>query len=177
VTKIVLLFWIFIKSTCTSFAGLASLPEIRHELVDERRWLTDEQIDRSIVVTRTTPGPVGVWIVSVGYMADGWPGAVAGWLAMSAPALVVILLVACFGGRARHPRIRSMLQCVVLASASLLVLAAIPIGRDALNGPLAIAIAIVALPLLLAKRIDTVWIVAGAAAVSLAASMIGVAIA
>lgn len=172
--KFFVLLWIFLKSTCTSFAGLASLPEIRHELVEERGWLTDEQIDQSVVITRTTPGPVGVWVVSAGYMADGWPGAIAGWIAMAAPSLLVIVLVGYFGRRAQHPRIRGMLQCVVLASATLLVLAAIPIGRDALASPVTIAIAVVALPLLLMKRINTLWIVGSAAALSFTASMIGV---
>jgi chromate transporter len=177
VTKFVVLVWIFLKSTCTSFAGLASLPEIREELVEQRQWATDAQLDESIVITRTTPGPVGVWVVATGYMVDGWPGALAGWIAMAAPSLVVIVLVGYFGKRAQHPRVRGMLSCVVLASATLLVLAAIPIGRDALTGPLALAIAIAALPVLLAKRkrIDTAWIVAIAAAVSLAGSLIGVA--
>lgn len=173
-TKLVLLLWIFMKSTCTSFAGLASLPEIRHELVEERHWLTNAQIDQSIVITRTTPGPVGVWIVSAGYMADGVPGAIVGWFAMAAPSLFVILLAGYFGRRAQHPRVRSMLQCVVLASAALLVLAAIPVGRDALTGPVTIGIAILALPLLLAKKLDTLWIVGGAAATSLVAAMLGV---
>lgn len=173
-TKFVVLLWIFMKSTCTSFAGLASLPEIRHELVEDRHWLTNEQIDQSIVITRTTPGPVGVWVVSAGYMADGVPGAVAGWIAMTAPSLVVILLVGYFGRRAQHPRVRSMLQCVVLASAALLVLAAIPVGRDALTGPVTIGIAVAALPLLIMKRINTLWIVAGAAVVSFAVSMAAV---
>ena len=67
-----------------------------------------------------------------------------------------------------------MLQCVVIASASLLVLAAVPIGREALDSPLAIAIAAVALPVLLSKRIDTLWILGGAAAVSLGAALLGV---
>ncbi len=172
VTRFLLLLWIFVKSTFTSFAGLASLPEIRHELVDERHWLTDQQIDQSIVITRTTPGPIGVWVVSAGYMADGVPGAVAGWIAMAAPALLVIALVGYFGRRAQHPRVKSMLQCVVLASASLLVLAAVPIGRDALTGPVPIAIAALSLPLLVWKKLDTVWIVAGAAATSLVAALV-----
>jgi hypothetical protein len=60
-------------------------------------------------------------------------------------------------------------------SAALLVLAAVPIGRDALNGWLTIGISIAALPLLIAKRINTLWIVAGAAALSFTCSMIGVA--
>ena len=173
--KFFLLLWIFSKSTFTSFAGLASLPEIRHELVDVRHWATDADIDQAIVITRTTPGP-GVWVVSAGYAVDGWPGAVAGWLAMTAPSLLVILLAGYFGKRAQHPRVRSMLQCVVLASAALLVLAAIPVGRGALTGPITIAIAIAALPLLLWKRVNTLWIVGGAAATSFTAAMLGVAL-
>jgi chromate transporter len=172
IAKFFLLLWIFLKSTCTSFAGLASLPEIRHELVDERHMLTDQQIDQTIVITRTTPGPVGVWVVSAGYMADGVPGAIAGWIAMAAPSLLVILLVGYFGKRAQHPRVRSMLQCVVVASAALLVLAAIPVGRDALRGPVAIATVAIALPLLVWRRFDTLWVVGGAAAISLVASLV-----
>jgi chromate transport protein ChrA len=42
VIRFLLLVWIFTRSTFTSFAGLASLPEIRAELVDERHWLTND---------------------------------------------------------------------------------------------------------------------------------------
>jgi len=172
VSHFLLLLWIFAKSTFTSFAGLASLPEIREELVAQRHWITDDQLSQAIVITRTTPGPVGVYVVSVGYMADGIPGAIAGWIAMASPSLLVILLLAYVGKRAQHPRVRSMLQCVVLASAGLLVLAAIPVGRDALDSPLAFVIAAAALPLLITKRVDTLWIVAGAAATGLAVALV-----
>ena len=174
-TRFFLLLWILLKSTCTSFAGLASLPEIRAELVEQRHWISDDDLNQAIVITRTTPGPVGVYVVSVGYVADGLPGALAGWLAMTAPSLAVIWLVGYFGKRAQHPRVRGMLQCVVLASATLLVLAAIPIGREALDGWLPVAIAAAALPLLISRRINTLWIIAGAAALSLTGSLAGVA--
>jgi chromate transporter len=173
--KLLVLLWILVKSTFTSFAGLASLPEIREELVEQRHWLTDDDLDQAIVITRTTPGPVGVYVVSVGYMVGGVPGAIAGWIAMASPSLLVILLVGYFGKRAQHPRVRAMLQCVVLASAALLVLAAIPIGKDALDGPLTIAIAAVALPLLILKRVNTLWIIGVAAALSFVGSIAGVA--
>ena len=173
--KFFVLLWILMKSTWTSFAGLASLPEIRQELVEELHMISDAQLDEAVVITRATPGPVGVYVVSVGYMADGVPGAIAGWLAMSLPSITVILLVGYFGRRAQHPRVRGMLQAVVLASATLLVLAAIPIGRDAVRAPVTIAIAIVALPILLSKKVNTLWIVGGAAALSFGCSMIGLA--
>ena len=173
--RFLVLLWILAKSTFTSFAGLASLPEIRDELVEQRQWITDEDLNQSIVITRTTPGPVGVYVVCVGYMADGIPGAIAGWIAMAAPSLLVVLLVGYFGKRAQHPRVRSMLHCVVLASAALLVLAAIPIGREALDGPLPIGIAAVALPLLVLRRLNSLWIIAAAAALSFTGSIAGVA--
>ena len=69
-----LLYVVLLKATVTSFSGLASLPIIRDELVVKRHVLTDEQLNMSIVVTRTTPGPVGLYVVSVGYFADGLPG-------------------------------------------------------------------------------------------------------
>lgn len=173
-TRLLVLLWILAKSTFTSFAGLASLPEIREELVEQRHWLSDDDLNQAVVITRTTPGPAGLYVVSVGYMAGGLPGAVAGWIAMASPSLLVILLVGYFGKRAQHPRVRSMLRCVVLASAALLVLSAIPIGREALDGPLAIAIAAVSLPLLITKRVNTLWIIGIAAALSFVSSVIGV---
>ena len=78
-------------------------------------------------------GRLGIraYIVSAGYFAGGLPGAVAGWLAMITPALLVILMVHFVGRRMEHPRVRSVLQTVVIASAGLLLAAAIPLGGTA----------------------------------------------
>jgi chromate transporter len=172
--KLLALYVLLLKGTATSFAGLASLPVIRQELVVERHLVTDDELNASIVITRSTPGPVGVYVVSVGYFAAGVPGAIAGWLAMATPALVIILFVGHLGRRAQHPRLKGMLQCVVLASAALLVVAALPLARDAITGPLTGTIAGLALVALLSKKIDTLWVIAGAATVSLIASLFGV---
>lgn len=132
--KVLLLFWILLKGTMTSFAGLGSLPAIRDELV-ARHAISDDDVDAAVVISRITPGPIGVWVVATGYLADGVPGAIAGWLAMSLPSLTIILLMVYLGRRADHPRVRGMVQSVVLASAALLVAAAIPLGRDVLGDP------------------------------------------
>jgi chromate transporter len=97
--------------------------------------LTNEQLNEAVVITRSSPGPVGLYIVSVGYFTAGLQGAVAGWLAMITPALLIIPLVHFVGRRMEHPRVRSVLQTVVIASAGLLLAAAIPLGRDGLTGP------------------------------------------
>jgi chromate transporter len=58
----------------------------------------------------------------------------------------------------------------------LLLAAAIPLARDALTDPvtITITIAVVSLALLLVTEIDTLWIILGAAVISLSASSIGV---
>jgi chromate transporter len=90
--NVLALYLVLLKATITTFSGLASLPVVRDELVLQRHVLTDEQLNTAIVVTRTTPGPIGLYVVSVGYFAAGIPGAIAGWLAMSTPALIIVVL-------------------------------------------------------------------------------------
>ena len=56
----VLHYIVLLKATLTSFAGLASLPVVRDELVVHRHVLTDEKLNEAVVITRSTPGPVGL---------------------------------------------------------------------------------------------------------------------
>ena len=86
------LYLLLLKATATSFAGLASLPVVREDLVVHRHVLTDAQLNDAVVITRSTPGPVGLYVVPVGYFAGGFPGAIAGWLAMITPALLIVPL-------------------------------------------------------------------------------------
>jgi chromate transporter len=168
-----LLYLILLKGTVTAFAGLASLPVIQASLVFEHHVLTDQQLNEAVVITRSTPGPVGLYIVAVGYFVAGVPGAIAGWAAMATPALLIIPLVHFVGRRMDHPRIKGVLQTVVITSAGLLLAAAIPLGRDALTDPVTIIIAIATLVLMLISEIDTLWIILGSATISLIATYLG----
>ncbi|MGC1303654.1 MAG: chromate transporter [Caulobacteraceae bacterium] len=167
------LYLVLLKGTATAFAGLASLPVIQDALVTHRHVLTAAQLNEAVVITRSTPGPVGLWVVSAGYFAAGIPGAIAGWLAMITPALLIIPTVHFAGRRIEHPRVRSVLQTVVIASAGLLLGAAIPLGREALTDPVAIAIAAAALILLLATKVEVAWVILGAAIIAMAADAAG----
>ena len=165
-----LLYAVLLKATLTSFAGLASLPVVRDELVVRQHVLTDEQLNEAVVITRSTPGPVGLYVVSVGYFAGGILGAIAGWLAMITPALLILPLLRFAAGKADHPRLRSALQAIVVASAGLLLAAAVPLGLSALTGPVTGAIAVLTAVLMLTTKIDTLWIITGAALTTLTLS-------
>jgi chromate transporter len=92
---------------------------------------------------------------------------------MIAPALLIIPLVHFVGRKMEHPKVTSVLQAVIIASAGLLLAAAIPLGRDGLTGPVTIGIAVVSFVLLLTTKLDTLWIILGAALVSLSVSSLG----
>ncbi len=168
------LYLLLLKGTVTAFAGMASLPVLQESLVNQHHVLTDTQLNEAVVITRSTPGPVGLYIVSVGYFVAGVPGAMAGWLAMVTPALLTIPLVHYAGSKIENPRVKSMLQTVVIASAGLLLAAAIPLAQDALTDPVTVAIAVVSLVLLLTTKLDTLWIILGAAGVSSVASSVDI---
>lgn len=93
---------------------------------------------------------------------------------MITPALLIIPLVHFAGRRMEHPRVKSVLQTVVIASAGLLLAAAIPLAKDAFTDLVTIGIAAVSLGLLLTTKLDTLWIIFGAALISLSASSPGV---
>jgi chromate transporter len=169
--NVVLLYLLLLKGTATAFAGLASLPVIQDSLVFHYHVLTDKQLNEAVVITRSTPGPVGLYIVSVGYFVAGVPGAIAGWLAMITPAFLIIPLVHFAGRNIDHPRVKGVLETVVIASAGLLLAASIPLARDALTDPITIGIAILSLVLLLTTELDTLWIILGAAAISSSADL------
>lgn len=167
--NLLLLYLLLLKATMTSFSGLASLPVLRADLVLRYHVLSDRQLNTSVAAGRMGPGPVGNYVVSVGYQVAGYPGAVAGWLAMITPAFVIILLIRFVGRRAEHPRARGMVRSIILAGAGLLLSATVPLARDAIAGPLPLLIASGSLLLALLTRIDTLWMVLGAGLLGLIA--------
>jgi chromate transporter len=130
--KLLLLYLLLVKATLTSFSGMASLPQIREDFVETHKWLTDDELSEAVLVGRASPGPMGVYVVAVGYLAGGVPGAIAGWLAMITPAVLVIPLLSTVQRRLHLPRVRSVVDAVVITGSTLLIPAGVLLARDAL---------------------------------------------
>ena len=128
-----LIYLLLLKATITSFAGMGSLPQIRQDFVETRAVLSDQELSQAVLVGRATIGPMGAYVVAVGYFAGGWPGAVAGWLAMITPALVAIPLLTLIQRWVHLPRIRAAVDGVVIASAVLLVGSGLTLAVDAVQ--------------------------------------------
>jgi chromate transporter len=170
--NLLLLYLLLLKATATSFSGLTSLPVVRNDLVLRYHVLTDRELNAAVAAGQAGPGPYGLYVVSVGYFVAGTPGAFCGWLAMVTPAFLVIPMVRYVGARAGQPRVRNAIRAVTLAAAGLVAAFAVPLARDALTSVAAVAIAAASFLLLVATRLDTLWIVAGAAAAGLLAGFL-----
>jgi chromate transporter len=131
--NVLVLYLVLLKATATSFAGMGSLPQIRQDFVVTHGLVTDEELGQAVVLGRSAPGPVGAYVVSIGYFAGGWPGAVAGWLAMVTPALLVIPLLTLLRRWLHLPRVRAAVDAVVIASAILLLTSVVQMTIDSVE--------------------------------------------
>jgi chromate transporter len=129
----VTIYLLLLKATATSFAGMGSLPQIQQDFVDTYRVISAEQLSQAVLVGRSTPGPVGAYVVAVGYQAGGWPGAIAGWFAMVTPACAAIPLLVTVRRWLHLPRVRAAVDAVVVASAVLLVASGVSLGIEAVQ--------------------------------------------
>jgi chromate transporter len=170
--NILILYLVLLKAVMTSFSGMASLPMVRQDLVVTRQVLNDRQLATAIVAGRTGPGPNGLYLVSVGYFVDGLPGAIAGLIALLTPAFIVIPLMQWMGGYAKLPRVRGAIRAVVLGSAGLLMGASVPMAQSAATNPLLAAIVVVSFVTLAFTKVETWWVMGGAAAVGLASALL-----
>lgn len=131
--SIVLVYLLLLKATVTSFAGMGSLPQIRQDFVDTYHLVSADALSEAVLVGRATPGPMGAYVVAVGYLAIGWPGAVAGWLALITPAFAALPLLATVQRWLHVPRVRALVDAVVVAGAALLVPSGILLAADAVR--------------------------------------------
>ena len=165
--KLLLLYALLLKAMATTFSGTATLPVVRQDFVVRRGLLTDRDLNLAFTAGRSGPGPNGVYLVSVGYLVAGMPGACVGWLAMITPAFLAIPLVRLVGARVDNPRLLGAIRASTAASAGLVLAANVPMARDALTNGVLAAIAVVSFGVFSFTRIDSVWVILVAALLGL----------
>ena len=161
--KLILLYVLLLKATATTFSGTATLPVVREDIVVRHGLLTDRDLNLAFTAGRSGPGPNGIYLVSVGYLVAGVPGACVGWLAMITPAFLVIPLVRVVGARVDNPRLLGAIRASTAASAGLMMAAMVPMARGALTDGFLVTIAVASFAVFSFTRIDSVWVILAAA--------------
>ena len=152
------LYVLLLRATLTSFSGMTSLPIVHDDLVVRRAVLNEEQLNAALAIGQASPGPVGAYLVAVGYFVAGVPGAVAAGLALATPALLAIPMLGVLRlGRADI--ISGGAQGIVIAASVLTLVTALGLAPAALASAGLIAIAVAVVVLVAADRVAPLWII------------------
>ena len=92
------LFLTFFKIGLFTFGGgYAMIAVVEDACVEEKKWITHEEMMELIVIAESTPGPIAINCATyVGYRKKGFWGAVAATVGMVLPSLLIICAIAMF---------------------------------------------------------------------------------
>lgn len=86
---------VFLRLGFTAFGGpVAHISMFRQEFVKRRNWLSDQRFLDLLGATNLIPGPNSTEMaIHIGYLRAGWPGLIAGGLAFTLPAVLIVLVL------------------------------------------------------------------------------------
>ena len=89
------LFLTFLKIGGFTFGGgYAMIPIIQREIVEKKKWITDDDILEIIAIAESTPGPIAINSATfVGYRVGGYLGAMLATLGVVLPPFCIIFAI------------------------------------------------------------------------------------
>lgn len=92
------LFWSFFKIGGMTFGGgLTMLPMLEHELVQKKKWVSEEELLDCYAIGQCTPGIIAVNTATfVGYKKNKISGGIFATLGMIFPSILIITIIAMF---------------------------------------------------------------------------------
>ena len=161
------LFLSFLKIGSVVFgSGYVLLAFLRSEFVDHLHWLTERQLIDSVAVGQFTPGPVFTTATFIGYLVGGLPGAFFATLGIFLPGFVFVAV-----SGPVIPKIRrsagagAVLDGVVVGSLALIAVVAWQLGKASITDWLTISILAVSIIAIFRFKINSAWLILGAAVV------------
>lgn len=89
------IFLTFFKIGLFTFGGgYAMIPLIQKEMVENHKWITDEEILEMVAISESTPGPIAINIATfVGYRICGTLGSFCATIGVVIPSFLVIVII------------------------------------------------------------------------------------
>ena len=98
-----------LKASFFSFSGLGNVPSLHDDLVP-RGYATNQQFAESIAVGQVSPGPTGLWVISLGYLIDGIRGALLALVAITIPPFVILIVERIYQRVQHHPAVEGFVR-------------------------------------------------------------------
>ena len=154
--------WLFFKASLLSTGGLGNLPFLTKDLLG-LGWAQPTDFVTAIAVGQVSPGPTGLWSISLGYLTFGWLGAILALVALSIPPLLVLGVAAIYGRLETQPAVQNFTRGLSLGIVGLTVAISLSLASSTITDLRGIVIAAGALGLSLSKRVPILLILVLAA--------------
>jgi chromate transporter len=130
---------VFLKLGVIAFGGPAAhVALMRQELVQRRKWLTDQRFLDLFGAANLIPGPSSTELaIFLGYVRAGWPALILAGVLFIAPAMLMVLAFAWLYVHLGHfPAVGWLLYGIKPVIIAIIAQALYGLGRTALKGPL-----------------------------------------
>src|SRR5690348_1174857 len=154
-----LYFLLFLKASLFSTGGFSNLPSLHQDLL-ANGWAREADFGQSIAIGQISPGPNGLWVISLGYFTYGYLGALLALLAITLPALLVLAVSAGYARIEKQGWAQGAMQGVSLAVVGLLLTVVWTILRQPGVDWKGLLIALGAFGLALSRKVNVVLILA-----------------
>ncbi|MBQ3094153.1 MAG: chromate transporter [Clostridia bacterium] len=169
------LFTVFFKIGAFTFGGgYAMIPLIEREVVDNKHWITSDDMLDIVAIAESTPGPIAINTATfVGFKTAGVLGAIAATFGTVLPSFVIIAVISTILAQFREYRVVQFafngIRAGVLA---LIVKALVSMYKKCPKSAVAYAIMLLSLVVALFTDVNVLFIVIGAALIGLISSLV-----
>ncbi len=163
------LFLVFLKIGAVLYgSGYVILAFLQSDFVERLGWLTQQQLIDAVSVGQVTPGPLFTTATFIGYVLMGFPGALVATLAIFLPSFFFVAVTHRYIERMRSsPWFSGLLDGVNAAAVGLMGGVTVQLAREAIVDVTTIVVAVAALVLLIATRINSAWLILAGGAIGL----------
>ena len=153
-----LLFWAMLKASLLS-TGSGKIP-ILHEDQLLRGWASEQQFAEALAIGQISPGPTGLWVISLGYLVDGVRGSLLAVAAITVPPLLVLLVHRLYRRIGDHPATEGFVRGLTLAVVGILLVVLSGILARTGIGTKSVLIATAALAIGVTRRVPVIAVLA-----------------
>ena len=157
-----LYFWLFLKASLFSTGGMGNLPSLHADL-PAHGWATERQFGEALTIGNISPGPTGLWVISLGYLTGGLRGSLLALRAIPLPPLLSLGVARLYRRVQHHPAVEGFVQGLGLAVVGIFLVALWGIFQSAGITGRSLTLLAAALGLMLSRRVPVVGIVGLAA--------------
>lgn len=164
--ELLALFFSFAKIGLFTFGGgYAMLPMLQKELVEKRKWTTDDEIVDYFAIGQCTPGVIAVNTATfIGSKRKGILGGIFATLGVVFPSIVIITIIAAFlRNFADYAIVKHAFGGIRVCVCVLILNAVLKLGKKSLPNILSICIFAIVLLLALLGKIATAYLVLASA--------------